>query len=170
MVLPPSVSMRSLATGKAFTSSYAAQFTYKDSTGRQEVNAGFLPAGFLAIDLAHALDMPLFDPDSQIKDSTGQAVYEPVDPKIPQQTATTRQHPNSGNGLIGGSGHILNQTDAKVVVAANGGSDLIYVPDQPAARAADRRIPQPAGLYRRNLRSKTATGSSPAPFRSVPLI
>jgi len=116
-------------TGKAFTASYAAQFTYKDSKGRQEVNAGFLPPGFLAIDLAHALGMPLFDPDTQIKDSTGQRFYVPVDPTVPQQSTTIRQRPNSGNGVIGGSGRILDLTDAKVVVAANGGSDLIYVPD-----------------------------------------
>jgi len=115
--------------GKAFTASYAAQFTYKDSTGRQEVNAGFLPPGFLAIDLAHALGMPLFDPDTQIKNSTGQRLYALVDPTVPQQSANTRQRPNSGNGLIGGSGRILDVTDAKVIVAANGGSDLIYVPD-----------------------------------------
>jgi hypothetical protein len=121
-------------TGKAFTSSYAAQFTYKDSTGRQEVNTGFLPAGFLAIDLAHAMGMPLFDPDTQIKDSTGQRMYAPVDPTIPQSTATTRQRPNSGNGLIGGSGRVLDATDAKAIVAANGGSDLIYVPDHDRQR------------------------------------
>src|SRR5258706_9077344 len=48
------------------TSSYAAKWTYKDSQGRQEVNTGFLPIGFLAIDLAHHLGLPLFDPDSQI--------------------------------------------------------------------------------------------------------
>ncbi len=123
-----------MRTGKAFTSSYAAQFTYKDSTGRQEVNTGFLPAGFLAIDLAHAMGMPLFDPDTQIKDSTGQRMYAPVDPTIPRQTATTRQRPNSGNGLIGGSGRILDATDAKAIVAANGGSDLIYVPDHDTQR------------------------------------
>ena len=48
--------------------------------------------------------------------------------------ATTRQRPASGNGLIGGSGAILDRTDAKVVVAANGGSDLIYVPDHDVGR------------------------------------
>src|SRR5262249_23722945 len=36
------------------TTSYAASFIYKDATGRQEVNTGFLPPGFVAIDLAHA--------------------------------------------------------------------------------------------------------------------
>lgn len=115
------------------TASYAAQFTYKDSTGRQEVNSGFLPTGFVAIDLAHTLGLPLFDPDNQVAGSDGTKVYAPVDPTIEQQTDTKRQRPGSGDGLIGGTGKILQSTDAKVIVAANGGSDLIYVPDHDAA-------------------------------------
>jgi arylsulfatase A-like enzyme len=111
------------------TRAYAAGFTYKDSTGRVEVNPGFLPPGFLAIDLAHALGMPLYDPDSLVSDGSGGKKYEPVDPTIPQQTEAIRQRPASGDGLIGASGKILDQSDAKVIVAANGGSDLIYVPD-----------------------------------------
>jgi hypothetical protein len=111
------------------TQSYAATFTYKDTTGRVEVNPGFLPPGFLAIDIAHHLNLPLYDPDSVITDGSGHRVYEPVDPTIGQQTATVRQRPASGDGLIGASGAILDSTDAKVIVAANGGSDLIYIPD-----------------------------------------
>jgi hypothetical protein len=116
-----------------FTKSYAATFTYVDSTGRVEVNPGFLPPGFVAIDLAHALGLPLYDPDSIINVNS-QSVYEPVDPTIGQQTSTVRQHPAVGNGLIGASGQILDNTDAKVVVAANGGSDLIYLPDHDPQR------------------------------------
>jgi hypothetical protein len=119
------------------TRAYAAGFTYKDSTGRVEVNPGFLPPGFLAIDLAHALGMPLYDPDSSISDGHGGTKYQPVDPAIPQQTEITRQRPASGNGLIGASGKILDQTDAKVIVAANGGSDLIYVPDSNPQRVRE---------------------------------
>jgi hypothetical protein len=110
------------------TQSYAATFTYFDVTGRQDVNTGFLPPGFLSIDLAHALQLPLFDPDSQITNASNVKVYEPVDPTIQQSTSVTLQHPAASDGLIGGTGAILNQTDATVVVAANGGSDLIYVP------------------------------------------
>ena len=109
------------------TSSYSTTFIYKDATGRQEVNTGFLPVGFLAIDLGHALSLPIFDPDSTPAGATG--VYEPVDPTIPQQTTTVRQHPANGDALLGGSGAVLDNTDAKVIIAANGGSDLIYVPD-----------------------------------------
>jgi hypothetical protein len=87
-----------------------------------------LPVGFLAIDLAHELGLPLFDPDSQIDGADGKKIFEPVEPSIAQQTPTVRQHPVSGNGLLGGAGLILKNTDAKVVVVANGGSDLIYLP------------------------------------------
>jgi hypothetical protein len=110
------------------TKSYAARFTYRDATGRQEVNDKFLPVGFLAIDIAHNLQLPLFDPDSKIDGPKGTKIYEPVDPTIPGPTKNVLQHPAFGNGLIGGSGRILDQTDARVIVAANGGSDLIYVP------------------------------------------
>jgi hypothetical protein len=116
------------------TQSYSALFTYKDSTGRVEVNPGFLPPGFVAIDLAHALNLPLYDPDSILTDGNGNRTYEPVDSTIGQQTSTVRQRPANGDGLIGASGVILDSTDAKVVVAANGGSDLIYVPDHDASR------------------------------------
>jgi len=110
------------------TTSYSAKWIYKDAQGRQEVNTGFLPVGFVSIDIAHELGLPLFDPDSQIDGAGGQKVFVPVDPSIPQQLPNVRQHPVAGNGLIGGTGRIANETDAKVVVAANGGSDLIYLP------------------------------------------
>ena len=65
----------------------------------------FLPMGFLAFDLAKALDLPLFDPND------GNA------------KVTDGAHPKAGNGLLG-------QDPAKpdIVVATNGGSDLIYLP------------------------------------------
>jgi hypothetical protein len=68
--------------------------------------AGRLPLGFVALDLAHVLNLPLIDPDDGYK------------------TIGESQHPKNGNGLIGGTAD-----RPKVVVAANGGSDLIYLPD-----------------------------------------
>lgn len=112
------------------TTSYSAKWIYKDLHGRQEVNDGFLPLGFLAIDLAHELDLPLFDPSSQITGPDGMKIFERVDPTIAQQLPSVRQYPVAGNGLIGGTGRIAQQTDAKVVVAVNGGSDLIYLPSR----------------------------------------
>lgn len=116
------------AAGTAVVHDYASTITYKTTTGRQEVNTGFLPVGFLAIDLAHQFGLPLFDPDTQVSGK-----YASVVPTIGQATSTLLQHPASGNGLIGGTGAILNQTDAKIVIAANGGSDLIYVPSHDTA-------------------------------------
>jgi Type I phosphodiesterase / nucleotide pyrophosphatase len=113
------------ADGKDLVKSYAASQTYKDATGRQEVPAGFLPPGFVAIDLAHSLDLPLFDPDKVIT-IDGKKGYKPVNPESPNSD-TSEQRPSSGDGLIGGTG-ALTPAEAKVVVAANGGSDLIYLP------------------------------------------
>ena len=111
------------SSGTKFTSSYAATQTYKDAKGRQEVNTGFLPPGFLAIDLAHYLNL-LFDPDSTIT-VDGSEQYRTVDPTIGQATPEKLQRPTLGNGLIGGTGAISTPCDARVIVAANGGSDLI---------------------------------------------
>jgi hypothetical protein len=120
------------ATG-TMTRSYAASFTYKDIAGRQDVDSGNLPVGFVAIDIAHDLQLPLFDPDSALTEA-GLRTSKPVDPTIPQTTAAISQHPAAGDGLIGGTGAISHATDAFVVVAQNGGSDLIYLPDQPKSR------------------------------------
>ncbi len=117
------------ASGTKFVNDYSSTFIYKDATGRQEVNTGFLPVGFIAIDLAHELALPLFDPDAQITNN-GTASYKSVDPTIGQTNAAVSQRPASGDGLIGGTGKVQNQVDAEVIVAANGGSDLIYVPSK----------------------------------------
>jgi Type I phosphodiesterase / nucleotide pyrophosphatase len=73
---------------------------------------GHLPLGFVALDLAHALNLPLIDPDDGYR------------------TITDGEHSKNGNGLIGG-----DRNKPKVVVAANGGSDLIYIPDGDKAMA-----------------------------------
>jgi hypothetical protein len=67
----------------------------------------FLPMGFLALDLAKALDLPLFDPNDKnaaVADGT---------------------HPKAGNGLLG-----KDPAKPDLVVATNGGSDLIYLPNR----------------------------------------
>ena len=84
--------------------SRAAEDRYDD------VPVGFLPPGFLALDLASALGMPLSDPDA------GNA-------RVAQG-----HHPRSGNGLLG-----KDPASPDLVVAANGGSDLIYIPASPSA-------------------------------------
>ena len=111
------------ATGRA-TRSYSAGLRYKDETGRLEVNEGFLPPGFLAIDLAHALNLPMFDPEVQVADTRGVMRYARVDPTIAQPTAHVLQRPSGASALIGGTGYVGVPIDAKVVVA----QASIYVP------------------------------------------
>ncbi|MBR0716051.1 nucleotide pyrophosphatase/phosphodiesterase family protein [Bradyrhizobium liaoningense] len=67
----------------------------------------FLPMGFVALDLAKALDLPLFDPNDKNAKVEG------------------NKHPKAGNGVLG-----KDPTKPDVVVATNGGSDLIYIPSK----------------------------------------
>jgi hypothetical protein len=92
---------------KQSATSPAAMAEYKD------VPKGFLPPGFVAIDLAKALALPLFDPDAK-----NAAVAE-------------NNHSSRGNGLIG-----ADPARPDVVIAANGGSDLVYLPTGDRALAA----------------------------------
>ena len=91
-----------------------------------DVPAGFLPPGFLAIDVAQYLQQPLYDPDRQGEDADGHPIYQRLQAGV---------HPLLGDGLIGGSGRALDHTDADIVVAAGGGSDLIYLTQADAPRA-----------------------------------
>jgi hypothetical protein len=96
---------------KESKSSYAAGLTYEDAP------KGVLPKSFLAIDIAHALDLPLYNPDkanAEIK---------------PKQGKTSR------NAVIGKT---ADKPD--VIVAANGGSDLIYLPNKPQQKDLSRQI------------------------------
>jgi hypothetical protein len=85
--------------GKESRTSAAARASYAD------VPQGLLPPGFLALDLAAALGLPLYDPDAK---------NAPVAPG---------SHTARANGLIG-----RDPARPDVVVAANGGSDLVYLP------------------------------------------
>jgi len=76
----------------------------------------FLPMGFLAIDLAKALDLPLYDPNDK------------------NARVADNAHPKAGNGLLG-----KDPLKPDLVVATNGGSDLIYLPNRDK-KLADRTI------------------------------
>jgi Type I phosphodiesterase / nucleotide pyrophosphatase len=86
---------------KESKTSPAAKASYEDTP------KDLLPMGFVAIDLSKVLNLPLFDPNdknARVADNT---------------------HPKAGNGVLG-------QDPAKpdLVVATNGGSDLIYLPNK----------------------------------------
>lgn len=86
---------------KESKTSGAAQANYTD------VPTGLLPPGFVAIDLANSLKLPLRDPDNK------------------NTAVEAGKHPTRGNGLIG-----VDPEKPDVVVASNGGSDLVYVPNK----------------------------------------
>jgi hypothetical protein len=92
---------------KQSKTSPSAKLSYEDTP------KDFLPMGFVAIDLARALDLPLFDPNDK------------------NARVAESAHPKAGNGLLG-------QDPAKpdLVVATNGGSDLIYLPNRDKKLAA----------------------------------
>jgi hypothetical protein len=92
---------------KESATSWAATQTYKDVTANQ------LPSGFLAIDIAHVLGANLYDPDTK------------------NAAVAAGAYPVRGNGLIGS-----DAAQPQVVVAANGGSDLVYIPSGDKALAA----------------------------------
>jgi hypothetical protein len=106
------------------TGSYSTSFMYFGTNGQPEVTPGWLPPGFLAIDLAHALNLPLFDSDAP-RHSDGVTRYVPVDPSQSTSTAS-RQRPTLGSALLGGD-ELQTHAAAKLIVTSNGGSDLIYI-------------------------------------------
>lgn len=92
---------------KESATSWSATQTYKGVTATQ------LPPGFLALDIAHAMGMSLFDPDAK-------------NAAVADGALTIR-----GNGLIGS-----DPAKPEIVIAANGGSDLVYLPTADKALAA----------------------------------
>jgi arylsulfatase A-like enzyme len=92
---------------KESETSPAAKANYPD------VRPGFLPPGFLAIDIAKALDLPLFDANDK------------------NAQVGAGAHPKAGNGLIG-----RDPAAPDIVVAANGGSDLVYLVNRDRGLAA----------------------------------
>jgi arylsulfatase A-like enzyme len=86
---------------KESKTSPSAKISYADTP------KDFLPMGFVAIDLAKALNLPLFDPNDK------------------NAAVADNAHPKAGNGVLG-----KDPAKPEVVVATNGGSDLIYLPNR----------------------------------------
>jgi len=89
--------------------SAAARYATPDRIKSPQTTAAaplLLPQGFVAVDLADALKLPLFDPNMQ----------KPVD-------IAAGEHPSFGNGYIG-----MDAKNPDVIVASNGGSDELWLP------------------------------------------
>lgn len=105
-----------------------------------DVAPGKLPPGFVAIDLSRDLGLALFDAD------TGLA----IDP-------AAGEHPKAGNALLG-----PDPAHPRAVIAANGGSDLIYlIGDGKAAAAAKIVTALEARSYVSSIFVADALGSLP---------
>ena len=78
-----------------------------------DVPAGFLPPGFLALDLGKALNLPVFEPGG-----------EPLE----------NGHPKRGSAILG-----ADPKAPELVIGGNGGADLIWLP-KANAKAVARRI------------------------------
>ncbi len=83
------------------------------------VAAGDVPPGFVALDLAAGLGLAAFEPD---------AGHAPI-------ALAAGKRPSDGDALLGAS-----PEDPQVVIAANGSTDLIYLPGPGAAELAPRIV------------------------------
>ncbi len=106
-----------------------------DAAGKIDTVKGTLPYGFLAIDLATSMKTNLFDPDQRAE---GSRVYKRLRSIRRSRRGNTRC---SATGSSASTSCKPDGSDARAIVAANGGSDLIYVPD--GNRATVQRV---AGL------------------------
>jgi arylsulfatase A-like enzyme len=124
------VSRRELDRAGAITKSQSAQHFYYSSSGALDTNRGFLPSGFLAIDLAWELQTKLWDPDAPSV-AGSRSPYKQVQLRMDEffHPADQWERPMHGNGFLGQNVYKSDGSDAVAIVAANGGSDLIYVPD-----------------------------------------
>ncbi|NMG07400.1 alkaline phosphatase family protein [Brasilonema sp. UFV-L1] len=98
-------------TSKESKTSYSATLSYP------EVPKGFIPPGFVAIDIAQELKLSLFDPDNN------NATVDPTKGQF------------SRNSFIG-----KDPKKPDVIVAANGGSDLLYLPNTVNKKATAQKI------------------------------
>jgi arylsulfatase A-like enzyme len=117
------ISRREVDRSGHLTTSEAAKHAYRDATGKMDTEKGTLPLGFLAIDLALDLHLSIFDPDRRTAEG------ERLPYKELRLAGSEWDHPSAGNGLLARSVEKPDGSDADIIVAANGGSDLIYVPD-----------------------------------------
>lgn len=127
------ISRREIDRTAKVTSAESAQHLYYGASGKIATNKSYLPSGFLAIDLAWALQTNLWDPDSPAP-AGSRTPYKQVHLTVDDTFKPVErwERPRHGNGLLGQSVYKTDGSDATAIVVANGGSDLIYVPDKNA--------------------------------------
>lgn len=114
------ITRRELAEDGSQTAEPSAVMNY-DVAGEKPEPQGTLPTGFLAVDLGIREHLRVFDPAKRA--TKGSSAYEEV-----LIGGAQPQHPSGGNALLGDTVKRVDGRDATLIVAANGGSDLVYVP------------------------------------------
>jgi predicted AlkP superfamily pyrophosphatase or phosphodiesterase len=112
------------------TSAVSAGLEYELSGKEAAQTRGTLPTGFLAVDLAVRGNMRLYD--AGVRSIGGaSSVFQEL-----TVGGERSQHPSGGSALLGTTIQHLDGSDARLIIASNGGSDLLYVP------SADPKIVQ----------------------------
>jgi predicted AlkP superfamily pyrophosphatase or phosphodiesterase len=120
------ISRRELDATGAPIGTPSAALTYQPAGNDKPEPPTTLPTGFLAIDLALLTHQRLFDP--ALRSTTGDSVYAEV-----ELSGEKSHFPVDGSGLLGEQVKQLDGSDARLLVAANGGTDFIYVPSKDPA-------------------------------------
>lgn len=121
------ISRRELAADGTATGEPSAALQYVLGPREKAEPKGTLPTGFLAIDLAIRQHLLLFDAGQRA--ITGPSVYREL-----AVGGERSEHPEMGSALLSSRPvQKLDGSDAELLVAANGGSDLIYAPTRDAA-------------------------------------
>jgi arylsulfatase A-like enzyme len=126
------ISRRELDRVGAHTKAESARHLYKVN-GHIDTKPEYLPYGCLAIDLAWALHTPLWDPDAPAAPGSAHP-YKEVHLAMDEYYHPLEEweRPSHGSGFLGPAVFKADGSDAMAIVASNGGTDLIYVPDKNA--------------------------------------
>ncbi len=114
------ISRREVAADGTQTAEVSSALAYSKTTKAPEPQ-GTLPTGFVAVDLAVRGHMRLFD--AEIRALAGGAAFKELN-----VTESPAEAPAGSAFLSDKDVQRLDGSDARLIVAANGGSDLIYVP------------------------------------------
>ena len=115
------ITRREIDAAGTATGEPSAALDYEPNGREKPQRRGTLPSGFLSIDLALRLHLRVFDP--AVRATTGASPYAEV--LISGEKA---HYPASGSAILADTARQIDGTDARLIVAANGGSDLIYTP------------------------------------------
>lgn len=116
------ISRREIAANGRATGEPSAALEYELGTKGKAEPRGTLPTGFLAIDLAIREHLRAFDAGQRAV--IGPSVYKEL-----SIGGERSQYPEMGSALLGAKPiGKLDGSDAQLLIAANGGSDLIYAP------------------------------------------